>query len=180
VCDLEQIGAPSAAVAALRINERTIEYLVLADVAVLIKTHKGLAIIVDERVNSTVDDLPGRDNYRAEVMARRERYRNKGGGYWVAAADPGVVEHAKIGQVSLDGFQCAAIMTDGVSRLVTPFEQTDWNGLLALAQKAGPAAVIESVRKVEADDGEGGRWPRFKTSDDATIALINTYPAAPT
>ena len=49
-------------------------------------------------------------------MKRRERYRNKEGGYWLAAADPDVAEHAK----------------------------------------------------------EKARWPRFKVSDDATIALIST------
>jgi hypothetical protein len=173
VCDLEQIGAPSAAVAALRINERFVEYLVLADVTILIQSVQGLTVVSDERVASAEGDLAGRSDFGAEVMKRRERYRNKEGGYWVAAADPDVVEHAKVGQVSLDGFQCAAMMSDGVSRLVAPFEQTNWQGFLALTQKVGPAALIECVRRVEADDTERTRWPRFKVSDDATIALIS-------
>lgn len=176
VCDLSQIGAPSSAVAALRINEHMLEYLVLADITILIKEIQGLTVISDERVSTTVDDLVDRNDYSAEVMNRRERYRNKEGGYWVAAADPVVVEHAKVGQVSLDGFQCAALMSDGVSRLVAPFRQTDWHGLLSLARKAGPSALIESVRKVEASDAEKLRWPRFKVSDDATIALIGVEP----
>jgi hypothetical protein len=65
------------------------------------------------------------------------------------------------------------MMSDGVTRLVTPFGQTDWPGILALVRKIGPTALIERVRKIESDDMERTRWPRFKVSDDATIALIN-------
>jgi Protein phosphatase 2C len=173
VCDLDQIGAPSAAVAVIRKNERFIEYLVLADVAILVESVYGLTVISDERVSGTVDDLAGKNNSSTEVMKRRERYRNKEGGYWVAAADPEVVEHAKVGQVPLDGFRCAAMMSDGVTRLVAPFEQMDWPGILALARKIGPTALIERVRKIEEGDMKMTRWPRFKVSDDATIALIN-------
>jgi hypothetical protein len=64
------------------------------------------------------------------------------------------------------------MMSDGVTRLVTPFGQADWPGILNLALKTDPAAVIEHVRKVEATDTAGKRWPRFKVSDDATIVLI--------
>ena len=173
VCDLDRIGAPSAAVAIVRINGQFIDYLVLADVTILVESVHGITVVSDERVDSTVSDLAGKGNSNAEIMKRRERYRNKEGGYWVAAADPEVVEHAKVGQVSFDGFRCAAMMSDGVTRLVTPFGQTDWPGILALVRKIGPTALIERVRNIESDDMERTRWPRFKVSDDATIALIN-------
>lgn len=172
-CDLSQIGAPSAAVGAIRTTGQSIEYLVLADVTILLQSIQGLAVVSDERVSSKVDDLAGKDNAAAEVMRRRERYRNKERGYWVAAADPNVAEHAKVGQISLDGFQCAAMMSDGISRLVVPFQQTDWPGLLRLVQEIGPVALIRQIRTLESDDAERTRWPRFKGSDDATIVLMN-------
>jgi hypothetical protein len=172
ICDLSQIGAPSAAVAVMRQGEQFIEYIVLADVTILVESTNGLTIITDDRVAGTVNDLAGKYNADAEVMKRRERYRNQSGGYWVAAADPEAAEHATTGQVPLNGFTGAALMSDGVTRLVSPFEQTDWPGLLALARNIGPAALIERVRRIEADDIERTRWPRFKVSDDATIALI--------
>lgn len=172
ICDLDQVGAPSAAVVIMRKNEYFIEYLVLADVTLLIETADGVTVLTDERVNSLVDDLAGENNPRTEIMKRRERYRNKEGGYWVAAADPEVAEHAEVGQVPLNGVTCAALMSDGVTRLVTSFGQADWPAILSLARAAGPTAVIEWVRRVEAGDAERKRWPRFKVSDDATIALI--------
>lgn len=172
-CDLGQIGAPAAAVGAIRKTGRSIEYLVLADVTILLQSVNGLTVVSDERVSSAVDDLAVKDNPSAEVMKRRERYRNKERGYWVAAADPDAAEHAKVGQISLDGFQCAAMMSDGVSRLVAPFQQTDWPGILTLAQGIGPVALIRQIRTLESADAERTRWPRFKSSDDATIVLIN-------
>jgi len=173
VCDLDQTGAPSAAVGAVRITDQFIEYLVLADVTIALSSIHGLTVVSDERVDSTIEDLAKRNIFSAEVMKRRERYRNKQGGYWVAAADPDVAEHAKVGRLPLDGFTCAAIMSDGVSRLVSPFEQTDWPGMLRLVQEVGPAALIDHIRAVESGDIEKTRWPRFKVSDDATIVLVS-------
>jgi hypothetical protein len=172
VCELDQIGAPSAAVGAIRKAGQFIEHLVLADVTIVINSIHGLTVVSDERVSCAVGDLAEQNTSNAEVMKRRERYRNKRGGYWVAAADPDVVEHAKTGRLSLDGFRCAAIMSDGVSRLVSPFEQTDWPGVLSLVENVGPAALIDRIRHVESSDMERTRWPRFKVSDDATIAFI--------
>ena len=50
-CQLDDIGAPSAAVAVLRINKNAIEYLVLADITVLIRSSHCISVITDERVN---------------------------------------------------------------------------------------------------------------------------------
>src|SRR5450755_4247880 len=97
-CDLNQVGAPSAAVAMVRIGEHSVEYLVLADVTILLDSTDGLSVLSDERVADTVNDLAGKESVGAEVMKRRERYRNREGGYWVAAADPSVADHAKTGQ----------------------------------------------------------------------------------
>ena len=170
-CDLNQVGAPSAAVAIVRMGEHSVDYLVLADVTILL-TPQRLCVLSDERVADTVNDLAGKESVGAEVMRRRERYRNREGGYWVAAADPDVADHAKTGQIPLKGFGHAALMSDGVTRLVSPFGQTNWHGLLAAVLNSGPAAVIKHVGSIEAADAQGERWPRFKVSDDATIAVI--------
>ncbi len=173
-CDLDQIGAPSAAVAVMRKIEQSFEYLVLADMTIIVETDFELTVVSDGRVSRTVDDLAGKDNVGAEVMERRERFRNKDGGYWVAASDPNVAEYAKTGSVPAVGFRRAAIMSDGASRLVAPFQQIDWPEFLDLAQEIGPGAIIERVRKIEREDAGKIRWPRFKVSDDATIALITS------
>src|ERR1700744_1296557 len=44
VCELDKIGAPSAAVGAVRITEQFIEYLVLADVTIALTSIHGLTV----------------------------------------------------------------------------------------------------------------------------------------
>jgi len=171
-CDLSQIGAPSAAVSVIRRNGRFLEYLVLADMTILIEASDGLTVVSDDRVSATVDDLAGTSESGQEIMKRRQRYRNKEGSYWVAAADPEAADHARVDRVAADGATRAALMSDGAARLVTPFGQADWPEVLRLAAEFGPATVIEQVRKLEESDSEKVRWPRFKVSDDATIAIL--------
>ena len=172
VCDLEQVGSPSAAVAIVRAGKLTLDYLVLADVTILLDSTTELSVITDDRVANTVRDLAGRENVGAEVMERRARYRNQKGGYWIAAADPRVAQQAITGNIPLAELRHAVLMTDGVTRLVEPFGQMDWHGLLTLTVKSGTASVIDRVRRTEAGDLGRHHWPRFKASDDATIAIV--------
>ena len=144
----------------------------LADVTILLDTNAGLRIITDDRVASTVHDLEGQVNIGAKVMKRRTRYRNREGGYWVAAADPEAATHAITGNVSITELRHAVLMTDGVTRLITLFEQDDWRDVLARAVESDARSVVRRVRRVEADDPQGAHWPRFKASDDATIAVV--------
>jgi Protein phosphatase 2C len=171
-CDISQVSAPSATVAAIRLSETAVDYLVLADTTITLAHGSKIEVITDDRVASTVNDLAGRDNIGQLIMERRARYRNTEGGYWVAAADPIAATNAITGRIPRSDFRHAALMTDGVTRIVTPFQQTDWRGLLALALESGPAAVIQHVRTVESDDSLRQRWPSFKARDDATIAVI--------
>jgi hypothetical protein len=172
VCDLEQVGAPSAAVAMVRAGDRTLDYLVLADVTIILDSISELRVITDDRVADTVQDLAKSESTGDEVMKRREQFRNKSGGYWVAAADPDVAQHAITGSIPISGLRHAVLMSDGVTRLVDPFQELDWYGLLTAAVKFGSASVIERVRRTEAGDPLRHHWPRFKVSDDATIAIV--------
>lgn len=176
VCDLSHVGAPSAAVAVARFGEQLADYLVLADVTILFDHASGLSVVTDKRVASTVADLEGQRDIGPQIMERREQYRNQEGGYWVAAADPDVAEHAITGSAPLSELRHTVVMTDGATRLVTPFERDDWNSLLNLSISNGAKAAIERVRRTERDDPEGNRWPRFKISDDAAIAVIGIDP----
>jgi hypothetical protein len=64
------------------------------------------------------------------------------------------------------------VLTDGAARIVEPFGVTDWNGLLATLSSAGPGQLLHQLRRVEASDPDARRWPRYKLSDDATVAYL--------
>lgn len=165
-CDVDSVGAPSAAVAMLRILPRGGEYLVLADATIVIDAEHGVRAITDDRVEASVADVsrtaPGAG---ALIAQRRAGHRNRPGGYWVAAGSPDAAGHAVTGPAGT--IRRAAVMTDGAA-LIRDMTATPWPA--ALAMPAGD--IIARVRAAEQSDPERTRWPRWKVSDDATAVLV--------
>ena len=170
-CDLTTIGAPSAAVAALRVAGGDLEWLVLADVTVVLDTDAGLQVISDNRVSVSVAGLDARTPELAgRIRDAREEYRNRPGGYWVTTADPDTARHALTGSVPLAMVRQVLVVTDGAARLVDVFGST-WRHALSDVPSDVPQAMIRETRRFEAKDPECARWPRMKPADDATAVL---------
>ena len=53
------------------------------------------------------------------------------------------------------------------------FHHQTWPELLATMNDQGLDACLAQVRTIEATDPDNTQWPRAKTHDDATIALVN-------
>ncbi|MEV7011939.1 protein phosphatase 2C domain-containing protein [Streptosporangium sp. NPDC051022] len=182
-CNLATPGVPAAAVAMLRTNGDVLDYLVLADTAIVVDGANGLCVICDTRVEQaapeatarTREEAIGTPEHRAAVAqmsVEQLRWRNVPGGYWVAAADRKAADNAYTGKIAVSDVQRIAIFTDGASRAVDTFGEMDWKTCLDYLQEHGPRGLIRHVRQIEADDPEGKKWPRFKKSDDATVAVI--------
>jgi hypothetical protein len=60
-----------------------------------------------------------------------------------------------------------ALLSNGASRIVSPYGLTDWPGVLELLGAHGPAEVIRRVRQAEARTSAG---PDAPVPDDATVA----------
>ncbi|MEV7241641.1 hypothetical protein AB0N92_10395 [Streptomyces sp. NPDC093248] len=181
-CDLDNPGTPSATVAILRENTESLDHLVLADSPIVFDGTGGISVITDLRVDDVLPDLKAeveqyethtgehKEALRKLVSAQRQ-VRNTPEGYWVAAVAPEAAEHALSGTVPSVDVHAAAVMSDGVSRLVTEYAMATWPEVFNTLRVGGPCALIETVRKVEATDPTGRRWPRYKSGDDATVAL---------
>jgi Protein phosphatase 2C len=162
-CDLSHPLTPHATVVTVRWNPDQIEHLVLSDSALLIEDGEGTVTpVLDDRL----------DRLRA-LGPVTEAQRNVEGGFFTAAADPGVVARAVTGRTPRSSVRAVAALTDGAARLVEVFGEHDWSGTFAALRKEGPAALIARVRAAEAADPAGSRFPRGKTSDDATAALVD-------
>ncbi|MET8140824.1 integrase [Sphaerisporangium sp. NPDC005288] len=182
-CDLTHAGSPSATVVMLRRTGDVLQWLVLAD-SVLVLDVAGAAepmVICDDReakvgarYRSRMDALPGGSTEHGqahrEYVEVMRRHRNRDGGFWVASVDPLAAEQALTGSMPIQDVRAAALLTDGVSRLVDRFELATWRELLDLLDTSGPSALIRRVRQSERSDPQGRRWPRGKTFDDATAA----------
>jgi len=182
-CDLAHPGTPSAAVGIVQARRRTLRYLLLGDVTLVLDLGHGIRVLTDNRVHRTAraeryaaDELPSGSPEKAQALVRMKQAeltaRNVAGGYWVAAADPAIVAHAIPGDLPRQRLQQAALLSDGAARAVDPFQLCDWHGLLTILATAGPGELIRQVRAAEATDPGGTRWPRNKIHDDATAVLI--------
>jgi hypothetical protein len=182
-CDLEYPGTPSAAVAIVQARGGAVRYLILGDVTLIVDDASGLQVLTDDRVSTTAtaeraaaDALPSGSAEKDRALVRMKNAelssRNLPGGFWVAAADPGVVANALTGHFPARRVQRAAFLSDGAARAVDLLKLYDWPGLLAVLCAEGPAEFIRQVRAAENSDPDGARWPRNKIHDDATVALI--------
>jgi hypothetical protein len=184
MCDLDSPGVPAAAVAMVRRRgDGVLDYLVLADTVVVIDAGTEIRVVSDSRVDhaapealaATRDEAIGTPEHRAAVArmsVEQLKKRNVPGGYWVAAAERDAAFNALVGQVPAGDVRRVAIFTDGASRAVDTFQQMDWAACLDYLQEHGPRGLIRHVRDIEETDPAGARWPRFKVSDDATVANI--------
>ncbi|MFB4280892.1 protein phosphatase 2C domain-containing protein [Nonomuraea sp. MTCD27] len=183
-CNLASPGVPAAAVAMVRRRgDGVLDYLVLADTVIVIDTGHEIHVVSDSRVDqaapealaATRDEAIGTPEHQAAVArmsVEQLKKRNVPGGYWVAAVEREAAFHAFVGQVPVGDVRRVAIFTDGASRAVDTFQQMDWAACLDYLQEHGPRGLIRHVRSIEETDPAGTRWPRFKVSDDATVAVV--------
>ncbi|MGN9807766.1 hypothetical protein ACTMSW_00185 [Micromonospora sp. BQ11] len=178
-CDITNPSSPQATVVIVRAHRGALDYLLLADsFLVLDQVIGGAQVITDEREITTrrvcsvpLDGVPrGTPEYErirdSCVEALRAR-RNQPGGYWIAKDDPHAAEEAVTGSRPLHDLNGVALLSNGASRIVSPYGLTDWPGLLELLNANGPADVIRRVRQAEAPTAEG---PDAPIPDDATVA----------
>ncbi|MGV9266398.1 hypothetical protein ACWDRR_17235 [Kitasatospora sp. NPDC003701] len=181
-CDLANPGTPSATVSILRAGAGRFDYLVLADSPIVFERGGEYLVKTDLRVDTVVPDLRAEterfatgtpehtESVRRMVTAQRLT-RNTPGGYWVAASSGEAAGHALTGAIPQVGVSAAAVMSDGVSGLVTDYGAASWPEVFATLRTAGADGLISHVRDVEATDPDGVRWPRYKVSDDAAVAF---------
>ncbi|PTA45948.1 protein phosphatase 2C domain-containing protein [Micromonospora sp. RP3T] len=167
-CDLSNPHSPSSTVAVVRATDDQVDYLVLCDSSVVFENADGRTVVHDDRT----DKLPA---YDRDTVAR---LRNRPGGFWVASTDPAAAAEAVTGRVARSGLRRLLLCTDGVSRL-TEFFALDWAEVFGIAERSGPGAVIDTVRRHETGRPEllarPGRGP-VKQHDDATLAVLLPRP----
>ncbi|POX55621.1 hypothetical protein C3489_09955 [Streptomyces sp. Ru71] len=164
-CDLSHPRTPQATVVLARWSERTVEYLVLSDSALLLRSPGGaVTAVLDDRLAR----LPRAALATDDLIDTR--LRNKEGGFFTAAADPSVAGRAVTGSVPRSQVSALAALTDGAARWVEKFREGDWADCLALLAKEGAQALVDRVRALELADAEQRSYlGRSKTHDDATV-----------
>ncbi|MDG9673809.1 protein phosphatase 2C domain-containing protein [Micromonospora sp. DH14] len=178
-CDIADPSSPQATVAMVRAHHRRLDWLLLADCFVVLdRADAGPQVLTDERETTArrecsaplaglVRGTPEYDRVRAACVTALRARRNQPGGYWIAKDDPRAAREAVTGSRSLAGLNGVALLSNGASRIVSPYAQTDWPGVLDLLRASGPAGVIARVRRAEA---QAAADADALAPDDATVA----------
>jgi hypothetical protein len=178
-CDITNPSSPQATVAMIRTSGEQLDYLVLADCFVIVSQTRGSPLVMtDERevtarriclapLAGVAHGTAEYESVRDECIAALQARRNRDGGYWIAKDDPRAAEHAVSGSYPLRGLDSAALLSNGASRIVSPYAVTSWPGVLELLGAEGPGEIIRRVRQAEADDSGD---PAAAVPDDATVA----------
>ena len=183
-CDLDHPGTPSSTVIIADHRGSVVRYLVLADSVLVVNDRATQHVISDAREQEVgrlhrgrMDALRGGSPAHAE--ARREyvetlrAYRNRPGGFRVAAANADAASQAITGRVATDKIQSVLLLSDGASRLVDRFGLSTWEEVTRLIADSGVRTLLQRVRDAEHSDPHGRRWPRGKIYDDATLAYCD-------
>ncbi|MER7841852.1 protein phosphatase 2C domain-containing protein [Streptomyces sp. NPDC096040] len=167
-CELSHPRTPQATVVLTRWSEDTVEYLVLSDSALLLRSPDGkITPVLDDRL----DRVP-RTSLATDAIADAT-VRNKEGGFFTAAADPSVAARAVTGSVPRHRVAALAALTDGATRWTEKFREGDWTALFDVVRKEGARALVDRVRELEAADREERAFlRRSKTHDDATVVYV--------
>ncbi|WP_030490534.1 hypothetical protein [Micromonospora chokoriensis] len=180
-CDIADPSSPQATVAVVRADHDRLEWLLLADsFLVLDQADGGPQVVTDERETTArrdcsaplaglVQGTPEYDRVRASCVTALRACRNKPGGYWIAKDDPRAAREAVTGRRALADLNGVALLSNGASRIVSPYGRTDWPGVLDLLRAGGPAGVIAQVRQAEVQGAEV-QGADAQGPDDATVA----------
>lgn len=188
-CDLSHPRTPQATVVAARWDEETVEYLVLSDSVLLLERSDGsVTAVLDPRLSQLPQPVrasgayvhtlprgtPERNEARVQYARAVEALRNApdGSGFFTAAADPAVAARAVTGALPRGGTAALLGLTDGTTRWSDVFGLGDWTELFRTARTSGTASLVAQVRAAERADPDGDAYPRGKTSDDASAALV--------
>ena len=105
------------------------------------------------------------------LRAARNRLNTEGGG-WAFAPDPQAAEHVSHATVDAPSGTLLLLATDGFLALVSEYNRCDPDTLITAASSVGLRTLGDEIRDIERGDADGTRYPRFKTSDDATAVLL--------
>jgi hypothetical protein len=181
-CDIANPISPQATVAIVRYDEERVDFLVLADVFVVLdSSESGPQVVTDSREVSVRSEcaqvlrgLPtGTPEYERALLKATDAFRarrNQPGGYWIAKDDPHAAMEAVIGSVPLGQLSGAALLSNGASRVVDPYGLAEWPAVLDLIRTNGPHEIIRRVRGAEAEARSAGSIPDTYRPDDATVA----------
>jgi len=117
---------------------------------------------------------PASASNRPEYLDALRKARNvvNSGEHWAFGPDVRAADHVASKKVGAPKGSVLLLCSDGFLALASDYNAYDADALVMAAQSKGLKALCDELRAIERDDAEGRKFPRFKTSDDATALLL--------
>ena len=110
--------------------------------------------------------------FRRWLAERRNRQKQESG-MALLALEPDAAAMMRPERVAMPEGSAVLLCSDGFSALVDLYRAFDAKALMEAALATGLQPLAAAARRIEAEeDPRGVRYPRFKTSDDATALLL--------
>jgi hypothetical protein len=112
---------------------------------------------------------------RPEFMSALRAARNTVNtekGSWLFGPHPQAAGHARGARIGAPPGSLVLLASDGFLALASDYGLYDADSLVDAAEKQGLESLGAELRAIEASDPDGMKYPRFKTSDDATAVLL--------
>ena len=106
------------------------------------------------------------------ALRRARNYANTEKGGWVFGPDPRAADHVAAKAAAAPEGTLVLLATDSFLALISDYRRYDAAALFTAATSLGLEKLGEELREIESGDAYGTRYPRFKTSDDATALLV--------
>lgn len=183
LCDLAA-GSPSATVAAWRVTESHLEYLVLCDSSILLSFVDGRYLeVTDDRISRVIEPWIGAalaQGSRTDLMISPQELlavrgealdtlRNTSNGFWCAQNDPAAADEALEGSIPLHELRGVVLATDGVTRGIHLLDSHTLEETVEAALFNGHDQLLEQIRAAEDDQRETLVLSAIKVHDDATL-----------
>ncbi|MDJ0919552.1 MAG: protein phosphatase 2C domain-containing protein [Henriciella sp.] len=153
------------------------EILSLGDCICLIETRSGVELVgymekPQEEADGARKLLQLSDTGRLAALQAQRAAHNTPEGYWAFGLQTEAAAHALHRQFEIEQGARAVLMSDGLFRLVTPYEVYTPETLYAEAARSGLAPLLNQLRELETSSDDNARMGRLKTSDDACALLV--------
>ena len=185
---LQDADGLSTTVSVLRALPGHVDVLVLGDSLIVVGGANSWEVVTDPRLENL--DLPETRRYRERLLAghgygpghdrlvaalrgRQRCYRNRPGGFWVAAANPVAARYASVMTFTAAEVRWIVMATDGAARPLVHLGWDEWWRIARLDTRELEALLQYCHRWETESDPDGVLLPRAKCHDDKTLVAIN-------
>jgi serine/threonine protein phosphatase PrpC len=168
----------STSAAVIRIEEEELEWFQTGDAQILLFYNDGSFKVLADRKDHDYETLTmlkaEKFKFNAAMKDQIKKVRfQMNRSYGVLNGEPEALNFTQNGFESLEDVNSILLFTDGLQLpSTTPAQKKSFGRLAQKFQEEGLTGVKESIRKIESQDPDIIRYPRFKCHDDiAAIAV---------